>query len=163
MRDTKFCVSGQLRHSVSKGAWFAVKICLGSMSGALILDCGGPLLRPSPPSNLGYRSESAECSPTPYNPKRQAPGPRLGPPRLVPTFTPLMRLGIRTGAGGAMLKVVYLRPRRDWAPTIEDINRAVQAAVRLRRALWALADLDAEYVGFEGNTLSGALTRILRL
>ena len=62
-----------------------------------------------------------------------------------------------------MLKIVYLRPRRDWAPTIADINRAVQVAVRLRRALWAHADLDAEYVGFEGDTLSGTFTRILRI
>ena len=58
-----------------------------------------------------------------------------------------------------MLKIVYLRPRRDWAPTIGDINRAVRAAVRLRRALWALADQDAVYVGFQGDTLSSALTR----
>ena len=61
-----------------------------------------------------------------------------------------------------MLKIVYLRPRRDWAPTIVDINRAIRAAVRLRRALWALVDQDAEYVGFEGDTLSGVLTRLLR-
>lgn len=59
-----------------------------------------------------------------------------------------------------MVKIVYLHPRRKWAPKLAEINRAAQAAVRLRRALWAHADLDAEYVGFEGDTLSAALTRL---
>jgi hypothetical protein len=61
-----------------------------------------------------------------------------------------------------MLKIVYLHPRRGWAPTIADVNRVVQSALRLRRSLWGPADWDVECVGFEDDTLSVTLKRLAR-
>ena len=61
-----------------------------------------------------------------------------------------------------MLKIVYLHPRREWAPTIADVNRVAQSVVRLRRSLWGTADWDAECIGFEGESLSGTLERLAR-